>query len=163
MLGITYTEKPPIPEPSTEPRKQVKVSSTSTPKQTSKSSTTQKAVNTEEKAVVSRNEVKIPVVETPQHSEKKSKRVRIGWIIPGVFFAFFTLIFVIIGLLEIELLFAAAFFGIFALMFFVLGFSPQNMPCILGREMGISKKAFVIICIVFAFLMPMLSNMVAAG
>lgn len=102
-------------------------------------------------------------METPQHAEKKSKRVRIGWIIPGVFFAFFTLIFVIIGLLEVELLFAAAFFGIFALMFFVLGFSPKNMPCILGRETGMRKKAFVIICIVLAFLMPILSNMVAAA
>ena len=80
-----------------------------------------------------------------------------------IFFAFFALIFVIIGLLEIELLFAAAFFGIFALMFFVLGLSPKNMPCVFGRETGISKKAFVIICIVLAFLMPMLSNMVAAG
>ena len=162
MLGITYTEHPLVQKTSAEPRKQAKVSSTSTPKQTITSSTTQKVVKTEQQAVVSRNGVKIPAVETPQHAEKKSKRVRIGWIIPGAFFAFFTLIFVIVGLLEVELLFAAAFFGIFALMFFVLGFSPKNMPCILGRETGIRKKAFVIICIVLAFLMPMLSNMVAA-
>lgn len=163
MLGITYTEHPTVQKTSVEPRKQVKVSSTSALKQAPTSSVTKKAVKTEQQTIVSRNEITIHAAEALQHSEKKVKRVRIGWIIPGVFFAFFTLIFVIIGLLEVELLFAAAFFGIFALMFFVLGFSPRKMPCILGRKTGISKKAFVVICIALAFLMPMLSNMVAAG
>ncbi len=163
MLGIAYSEHPPTQKPSDESRKQVKVSSMSTPKQGTTSSDTQKTVKLGQQAAVSRDEINIPVMETPQQSGKKPKRVRIGWIIPGVFFAFFALIFVIIGLFETKLLFAAAFFGIFAVMFFVLALSPKNVSCILGRETGISKKAFVIICIVLAFLMPMLSNMVVVG
>lgn len=130
-----YTEQPPIQKSSAEPRKQAKVSSTSTPKQTITSSTTQKVVKTEQQAVVSRNSVKIPAVETPQHAEKKSKRVRIGWIIPGVFFAFFTLIFVIVGLLEVELLFAAAFLH-FCFNVFCAGLFSQEYALYFGTRNG---------------------------
>ena len=124
---------------------------------------TQKIVKTKQPTVVSLNNEKMPATEVYQHTEKKNQKVRIGWIIPSILFAFYTLIFVVIGLSDLELLFAAALSGILALMFFVLALSPKNMPCILGRETGISKKAFVIICIALALLMPMLSNIVAAG
>lgn len=51
---------------------------------------------------------------------------------------------------ELFLLSATAFFGILALMFLVLSKSPKNNPYILGKQKGLKKSVFVIICVIFA-------------
>ena len=51
---------------------------------------------------------------------------------------------------ELFLLSATAFFGILALMFLVLSKSPKNNPYIWGKQKGLKKSVFVIICVIFA-------------
>ena len=89
-------------------------------------------------------------------STKETKRFRIGWAILAVFFLIYAAIFVLLAVEDVAFFYATAFFGIFAIMFFVLALSPKEKPRIFGFEKGISKKAFVIICILAALIMPIL-------
>lgn len=100
------------------------------------------------------------LLKNPRPSREKSS-LRIGWLILAILFTAFAFPFFLIGLVEPFVLFANSFFGIFAAMFLLLAFSPKDNPCILGMKNGIPKRTFVICCTILAFLMPLISNLIA--
>ena len=82
------------------------------------------------------------------HSDKPRRGMKIISIVCGVFAVIYALMSIIT---EPFMLSMTAFFGVLALMFFVLSKSPKGNPHILGKQKGLKKSAFVIICVILAF------------
>lgn len=82
------------------------------------------------------------------HSGKPRKGMKILSIICCVFAVLYVPMSIIVGPFMLSM---TAFFCILALMFFVLSKSPKNNPYILGKQKGLKKSVFVIICVIFAF------------
>jgi hypothetical protein len=79
---------------------------------------------------------------------KPRKGMKILALACGVFAIIYALISIIT---EPFMLSMTAFFGVLALMFFVLSKSPKGNPHLLGKQKGLKKSVFVIICVVLAF------------
>lgn len=86
-------------------------------------------------------------------TQEAKKKTRIGMTVLASVCAAFTVIYALISIAEPFMLSAMAFFGVLAVMFFVLFKSPKSNVYILGRENGLKKKVFVIICIVLAIVL----------
>lgn len=82
------------------------------------------------------------------HSDNPRKGMKILSIVCGVFAVIYALMSVI---LYPSILAMTALFGVLALMFFILSKSPKGNPHILGKQKGLKKSGFVIICVILAF------------
>ncbi len=60
-----------------------------------------------------------------------------------------------------EMWLAVAFFAIISAMFFILAYSPKEKKCILGKDKGIPKSVFVIICIILAWMMIIINTAIS--
>ncbi len=83
------------------------------------------------------------------HSVKPRRGMKILSIICCVFAILYVPMSIIVGPFMLSM---TAFFCILALMFFVLSKSPKDNPHILGKQKGLKKSVFVIICVILAFM-----------
>ena len=98
---------------------------------------------------------KVEAVPVAKPARKPDKR-RAFRIWAGVCAAF-SAIYLIMGFTEDREMFAPfGFFGILAVMLEVLARSPQDAPCILGKQKGLGRRAFVVVSLVVAFLVTYL-------
>lgn len=81
-------------------------------------------------------------------SNKPRKGMKILAVVCGTFAILYILLSIIT---EPSMLSMTAFFGVLALMFFALSKSPKGNPHLLGKQKGLKKSIFVVICVVFAF------------
>lgn len=86
--------------------------------------------------------------QTPVHTLRKSMKI---WMIVCIVFAG---LYALIGAVIKEMSMAVGmggFYAVLAAMFFVLAKSPKGNPFILGKQAGLKKSVFVLICVVVAF------------
>lgn len=86
--------------------------------------------------------------QAPVNTLRKSMKI---WMIVCIVFAG---LYALIGVVVKETSMAVGmggFFAILAAMFFVLAKSPKGNPYILGKQMGLKKSIFVLICVIVAF------------
>ena len=102
----------------------------------------------------------IPVNMPQQYlsNKQQTKLPRKGFMIPAIIFLVLTVMFFFLSFAQPNMWFGFCCFGVLAGMLWVLAFSTKDAPCLFGKQTGIPKKAFVIICSIVAFLMPILSN-----
>lgn len=102
---------------------------------------------------ISDNEQSTPGVKTIKTS-KSTGRVRKGMKVWAIVCAVFAVLYVVIGAASGDTSMSVAmgtFCGILCGMFWVLAYSPKEKKGILGKDSGITKKKFVIICVIVAF------------
>ncbi len=82
---------------------------------------------------------------------KENKKTRVGWLIATVILSFMTVIYIFLFIIT-----AAICFASLTCMSVVMMLSPRKSPNILGKEKGLPKWAFVLICSLVSFVMIMI-------
>lgn len=81
---------------------------------------------------------------------KPRKGMKILAIVCGVFAIIYALMSIIAGPFMLSM---TLFFGVMVLMFFALSKSPKGTPYLFGKQRGLKKSVFIIICVVLAFVL----------
>ncbi len=84
--------------------------------------------------------------------QSQSGKPRKGMKILAVVCGIFAIIYALISVITAPFIFSmTAFLGVLAFMFFLLSKSPKGNPHLMGKQKGLKKSTFVIICVVLAF------------
>lgn len=94
--------------------------------------------------------VHTPMQQTTAHSNSLRKSMKIWTIVCLVFAGMYAIIGIAIGepAMAVGM---SGFFGVLAVMFLVLSKSPKGNPFLLGKQSGLKKTIFVLICFVVSF------------
>jgi hypothetical protein len=81
----------------------------------------------------------------------QSDMPRKGMKILAIICAVFAIIYALMSLSDPFIISMTGFFGVLSFMFFVLSKSPKDNPHLLGKQTGLNKSTFVIICVILSF------------